>query len=165
MTKRAGKKRSPGVKYRGVPTEADANGTGTPKATGDGDIVVHPPQYTFVGPGKDTALVKRAIQDGWDIPQQTKKRLLNRLFIDADRNDITLEQRINLGKFYVQIERLKVESAKLDLAAKAMGLDAESVAGKAEEVQDSPDALFDTQLARCKTPEEVEMLLRVTQST
>lgn len=163
MTKRAGKNRRSPARFGGEPKPVQGELIATGNDAKPGDSIPPAPEYTFVGPGKDVALVRKAIEDGWDVPFHTRRRLIKKLTLEAETSEMSRRDLIELVNLTLRIDKLNLESAKVGMVAYMNGLDAGAV-GVVEESHDSPDELFDKQLANCKTPEEVETLLRVTQS-
>jgi hypothetical protein len=167
MTKRAGKNRSPaGNKYRPHGTTAEGgslNGGGADgqsRATGgqpiEAEIVA--PSYTFVGPGKDTALVRKAVQDGWDVPFATRRRLVNKLTAEIHREGVSLKDTLEIGRMLVLLDKMRIEGAKLDVITRLKGLSAEPVE-HVKVKRDSGEEMFQRMLDAADTPEKLEFLL------
>lgn len=164
MTKRAGKnkRRSPGT------VETTANGGSQVQssiATGktvEAQIVPATPEYTFVGSGRDAALLSRAIQQGWSISAETRQRLAKRIEEQTKKTDLTLKDIDRITTLIHRCDKSTQEAIKLDMFAQLNGLEAEAVQ-KTNSVKPE-EKLVEAMLESCNTPEQARWLLNVARS-
>lgn len=162
MTKRAGKNRRSPVRFGDNALPRDANGEliATGNDAKQGELLPPVPEYTFVGPGKDVALVRKAIQDGWDVPFHTRRRLIKKLTLEAETKEMSRKDLIELVNLTLKIDKLNLESAKVGMVAYMNGLDANPVE-KPRDNKSSLEEWFDKELEECNTPEHAEFLISV----
>lgn len=163
MTKRAGKnKRSPAALGRQTTARHGRSPREQLKATGQpiqGELIPPKPEYTFVGSGKDAALVSQAIREGWQVPTEAKQRIVRRISEQAAREDLTLTDIERIHRMMDRAERLQMESAKLRMFSQVNGLEAQEVV-KVNEV-DPREKFIEAAIDSCKTVAQVEWLMNV----
>lgn len=166
MTKRAGKnKRSPAALGGQTTAGTGRSPQGQTKATGQpiqGELVAPKPEYTFVGSGKDAALVSQAIREGWNVPRDAKQRLIGALVEQTKRKDLSLSDIDRIGRLMEKFDRIQIESVKLRMFSQVNGLEAQEVVKV--DVADPNEQFVRAALKDCKTVEQAEWLLRVAKS-
>jgi hypothetical protein len=166
MTKRAGKnKRSPAALGRQTTARHGRSPQEQLKATGQpiqGELVPPKPEYTFVGSGKDAALVSQAIREGWQVPTEAKQRIVQALAEHTKRKDLSIGDAERIGRMMEKFDRLQIEASKLRMVAQMNGLEAQEV--RKVSVADPNEQFIKAALKDCKSVEHAEWLLRVARS-
>lgn len=120
------------------------------------------PEYTFVGSGKDAALVSQAIREGWNVPRDAKQRLIGALVEQTKRKDLSLSDIDRIGRLMEKFDRIQIEASKLRMFSQVNGLEAQEVVKV--DVVDPNEQFVRAALKDCKTVEQAEWLLRVAKS-
>jgi hypothetical protein len=155
MTRRAGKSK------RKSPGETTAtSGSQTTIATGKtvvAEVVKQSPEYTFVGSGRDAALICQAIKSGWNISVEARQRVAKKIEAEASKEDLTLKDIDRLATLIHRCDRSTQEAIKLDMFAQLNGLESE-VVEKTNAVKPE-EKLVEAMLERCETLEQARWLL------
>ncbi len=120
------------------------------------------PEYTFVGSGKDAALVSQAIREGWQVPKEAKQRVIDALVRHAMKPDLPLGDVERIGRLMEKFDRIQIEASKLRMFSQVNGLEAQEVVKV--DVVDPNEQFVRAALKDCKTVEQAEWLLRVAKS-
>ena len=152
MTRRAGKskRKSPGK------TTAEG-GSHSSIATGKTVVAQVVPEYTFVGSGRDAALICQAIKSGWNISVEARQRIAKKIEAESNKPDLTLKDIDRLATLIHRCDKSTQEAIKLDMFAQLNGLESEVV--EKTNLVKPEEKLVEAMLERCETLEQARWLL------